>query len=232
MPKLSLTGDHSNVRDGFVTDGELRQLLPLLPRWLRPLVEFAYLTGWRRGEVVNLTWEQVDLAAGVIRLRHGTTKNDRAREISYQAHPRLRAIVEGRRSRMQQLEIVTPWVFFRPDGRAPGEFRRAWKRACIAAGHWTVKTDNEGRPQYTRNGEPQKVHTIRFHDLRRSAVRNMVRAGLPQQVAMQITGHTTPAVFNRYAIVDSVAQDEAMTRYAALDQEPAIIAPITAAGNS
>lgn len=69
----------NNARRGFFEHGDFEKVRDALPERLRPLVTFAYHTGWRRSEIVNLTWDQVDLHTGTVRLEPGTTKNRQAR---------------------------------------------------------------------------------------------------------------------------------------------------------
>lgn len=151
---------------------------------------FAYTYGWRiHSEVLRLTWDQVDLVTGSVRLDPGTTKNRRGRVIFLT--PRLwriletkwdqaRSIVLGRSPQATAREVTEtfPWVFHR-NGRPIKDFRRVWTSAC-------QKVKLNGRIP---------------HDLRRTAIRNMVRAGIPERVAMMISGHTTRSVFDRYDIV-------------------------------
>jgi hypothetical protein len=80
-----------------------------------------------------------------------------------------------------------PWVFFR-SGRPIKTFTGAWATACIAA-------------ELFQNEGGQEIPTRLFHDLRRTRVRNLVRAGVPERVAMAISGHKPRSVFDRYNIV-------------------------------
>jgi integrase len=164
----------SNVRRGFLTARSFDQLARALPEPVDSIAVVAYVTGWRRGEVLSLQWRQVDFEVGTIRLEPGTTKNGDGRMYPYAAHPRLRRTIER-----LALERQGEYVFHRR-GRRVKDFRAAWEGACRAAG----------------------VEGTLFHDLRRSAVRNYERAGVPRSVAMRLTGHRTESIYRRYAITN------------------------------
>jgi integrase len=140
---------------------------------------FAYITGWRiRSEVLEIKLPQVDFEAGTVRLEPGTTKNKEGRVFPFTAE--LREILEEQIAIVEALKEkgkICPYVFNR-NGRRIGEFKRSWKTACTAA------------------GLPDRIP----HDFRRTAVRNLVRAGVPETVAMKMTGHKTRSVFDRYNI--------------------------------
>ena len=191
MPRVS------NARTGFFTDAEVRTLLQYLPAYMQPFVEAAYITGWRRGELRALRWPQVDWESGTIRLERGTTKSGEPRSFPFAAHPRLAELIREQRARSSAFErergIVCPWVFHR-NGHQVTWYYDGWRTACEKA------------------GLPDRL----LHDLRRSAVRNLVRAGASEQVAMSITGHKTRSVFDRYHIVSSSDQVEAVRKLAAL----------------
>lgn len=186
-----------NVRQGFFERDEFEAVRAELPGTLRGLITFAYLTGWRTSEVLGLQWSTVDREEKLVRLEPGTTKNDEGRTFPYSGLPELADVVDGAWAEHQRLASegkLCPWVFHR-DGKRIKSFRNAWLAAC------------------ERAGLPGKL----VHDFRRTAVRNLVRAGVPDTVAMKLTGHKTRSVFDRYAVTseadlrDAVRMLEAST---------------------
>ncbi len=178
-----------NIRQGFFSEVDFLALQEALPEYLRLVASFAYITGWRKGEILNLTWEGVSLDEGTVRLEPGTTKNREGRTIVMPSAlrdllsaqwQRTCALVQGWSPGATPREVAAsvPWVFHR-GGRPIRNYDLAWRNACVRA------------------GLPGRL----FHDLRRTAIRNMVRAGIPERVAMMISGHKTRSVFDRYNIV-------------------------------
>jgi integrase len=168
------------ARKGFVELAKFDELLGKLPAHLRPCVMFLYHCGGRRGEAEQLDWAQVDLERGLIRLED--TKNDEDR------------IVPLPRKLVAMLAKAT-----RQEGRVfdTTNLRKEWMAACVACGLGTIM-EVEGKPY-----DPQ-YKGLTLHDLRRSAVRNLVTlTGVPERIAMKITGHKTRAVFDRYHIVNT-----------------------------
>lgn len=70
------TLEEINVRKGFFEHGEYINLLAALPVHLKPVVTFAYMTGWRKEEILSLKWSQVDFSEGTVRLEPGQTKDE------------------------------------------------------------------------------------------------------------------------------------------------------------
>ncbi len=200
-----------NTRTGFFEEPEFRAVLDELTEHLRPVVEFASLTGWRLREYQGLRWSQVDFVGQVVRLEPGTTKNAEGREFPFGSYPPLRDLLYRQRERTTALERGTgqsiPWVFHR-DAAPVRDFRKAWIGAC------------------KRAGVPGRLR----HDFRRTAVRNLERAGVPRSVAMKLTGHRTESVYRRYAITSRADLSAGVERLARLYEADHQTAPVSANG--
>jgi integrase len=200
--------------------------------WFRAMFEVAYRYGWRKGELLNMRVSQIDLSERTLTLRAGETKNEKARSVpmtdrvfellkecvagkSQNDHVFSRPARKGAGTLFRFKHSRFWWMQYYDHGKGihestktenksrareilrdkiealmpdPNEakdlpvvdFRDDWQKACKAAG----------------------VPGLLFHDLRRSGVRNMRRRGIPEKVAMQISGHKTRSVFDRYDITD------------------------------
>ncbi len=197
----------TNVRQGFFERSEFEGVVGALPDDLKDFSRFAYLTGWRRGEIISLRWPDVDRDGGAIRLRPEESKNGRGRTVMLEGDlaPLMERRWQARLINGKHGVRVTDWVFHR-DGQPIGEFRKAWATACVKAGLYHVEKDEEGKET--------KIAEKLFHDLRRTAIRNMVRAGVPERVAMEVSGHRTRSVFDRYNIVSEADLCTAMQKTA------------------
>ena len=184
IPRLK----EDNARQGFFEKKEFDAIVSELPEYLEDFVRFAYQTGWRKGEMVSLTWDLVDRSAKEIRLK--TSKNGTGRCLPLEGE--LWDLIEHRwsarkvKSKIGEVSI-SPLVFHR-EGGVVGDYRKAWKTACNKAGY------------------PGKL----VHDFRRTAARNMTRAGVTETVAMSITGHKTASMFQRYNITSSDDKRQAL----------------------
>jgi integrase len=172
----------------------------LKPDDLQVAAAIAYTFGWRtQSEVLVLELRQLDLEAGTLRLDAGTTKNGDGRLVYLTPELKglLRAQVERVRAAERKSGRIIPSLFpYRSGPRRIGQrrrdFRKAWAAACKAAG----------------------VPGMHRHDFRRTAVRNMVNAGVPERVAMKVTGHKTRSVFDRYHIVSPADLQDVARRLA------------------
>ena len=165
----------NNVRQGFVTPEQFARLVAHCPDlWLRAMLETAYSYGWRVSELLSLRVSQVDLVARAIRLDPGTTKNREGREVTIESGRLLQLLRHCVEGKQPE-----DHVFTRGD-KPIRDFRKSWSNLCTAAG----------------------VPDLLFHDLRRSAARNLRAAGVPEEIIMRIAGWKTSNVFKRYAIVD------------------------------
>ncbi|MBM3746650.1 MAG: site-specific integrase [Acidobacteria bacterium] len=167
--------EETNVRQGFLEPDQYETLLDELPARLKALYVCGYHVGARKNELRRIQWPQVDLHASLIRLSADQTKGKRPRTLPIYGD--MRRWLERQR---ETGPAGSPWVFHGANGRPVDNHLYGWCEACERAG----------------------LPGLLFHDLRRSAVRNMKRAGIQDVEAMRITGHRTRSIFDRYNIVD------------------------------
>lgn len=191
-----------NARKGFLTVPEYRILRNELPEELGPVLTVAYACGWRvKSELLTRKVKHVDLRESTLRLDAGETKNGEARIFVFRGLPEVEAAITA--LVQSALPATAPgvtalrpdpeaWLFRRPNGCRIRNFRDAWNSACKRAG----------------------VERL-VHDLRRSAIRNMVRSGTPDLVCMKISGHLSHTVFERYNITSQEDLIDAASRLAA-----------------
>src|SRR6266508_909911 len=165
--------EESAPRQGFFEHAEYLAVRDELAPEYQDVFDFAYYSGWRRGEITGLTWREIDSAGGVIRLDPDRSKTRTGRVL-----PVSEPLKEVLQRRVAARRLDSLLVFHR-EGESLIDWRKAWKNACKDAGF------------------PGK----RLHDCRRTAARNLIRSGTPERVAMQLTGHKTRSVFDRYNIV-------------------------------
>jgi integrase len=188
-------------REGFVEDSDFRSLLAMLPRHLHPLALFCYYTGVRYGEAVSIHWTQVNLVRKEITLGAAQTKN---------GEPRIAPLTDEMASMLGKM--------FRSSGRVFSErnFRKEWEKACVKVGlgAWTCNTCNTTSAHMHCPTCKKRVRCgysgLKFHDFRRSAVRNLADIGVQEKVVMSISGHKTRAIYDRYNIVSTKQVHEAM----------------------
>ena len=181
-----------NVREGFLSWDSYRLLRDALPDRVKLLFVLAFHVGCRRGELLKLEWQQVDFGRKELRLTRSTTKNRTPRSLPFYGDMEkfLRKAWEDRSDEATAILVED-------DGAALGAFRKSWATACKVAG----------------------VGELLFHDLRRTAVRNMMDAGIPQSHAMYISGHKTDSIFRRYDIVSDDRLAAASTKLQSLFDE-------------
>jgi integrase len=166
-----------NVRQGFVEQDIYRRLLQHLAAHLQMLWCFAYYLGIRKGELLKFRWDWLlpywKQKMPIVKIPGKYCKNKKPHTIPIY-HPEMCAMVEPA---MAHRNPECPYLF-QYRGRQLKNFRTGFENAREAAG----------------------IPAVIFHDTRRTAVRNMILAGIPEKRAMQISGHRTRSVFDRYDI--------------------------------
>jgi integrase len=199
FPHLS----ENNTRTGFIEQHQFERLVRhARPLWLRLFLECAFTYGWRRSELLNLRVEQCDLLTKTMRLDPIQTKNATPREVEM-----TNTVFELAKQAIVGKNPSDPLL---TRGRKPvKDFRDGWRKLCVAAGlgKFTCCTCEKtvtastckcgGRRRFKYTGTTP-------HDFRRSAARQLRRAGVAETTIMDIAGWETRAMFKRYAIVDNV----------------------------
>jgi integrase len=202
--------DENNVRKGYFEHGPFLALRSALPDYLKGFVTFAYKIGWRDTEISTLRWSQVDLDQGIVRLEPGETKNDEGRTVYLDDE--LREVFNQQWENRKKSGKIIPYVFLNATGSDRiRDFRKTWNRACRDTG---LGYGYKVSKKYVSQWQDKLPAGPILHDFRRTAVRNMVRSGIPERVAMMISGHKTRSVFERYNIGNDQDLKQAAQRQA------------------
>jgi len=154
----------NNQRDRVLTPQEWQRLYEAAAPHLQPILLTAYHMGQRLGELLNLTWDRVDLQRNMITLRSVDTKTGRPRQVPMT--PAVRAVLTD----LSKVRVLGHNHVFMYNQEPMKEIRTAFRTACVKA----------------------EVKNLRFHDLRHCAATNLRRAGIDTTTAMQIIGHKSP----------------------------------------
>jgi integrase len=209
----------ANAREGFFEPHEWQAIRAHLRPEFQDFGDFAYSTGWRTMEVLGLRWRQIDLDAHTIRLEPGTTKTGDGRLFPFGDFPELRAVIERRKALRDSIQKATHqlivWVFF---FHVRSQFHRAGdplhhehkgrRRACDAI-----------RMEWRDAAVAAKLPDRIPHDFRRTAARNMERAGVPRSVAMALGGWRSESMYRRYAIASESDLRDGIARLAAFQSK-------------
>jgi integrase len=161
----------NNERDRILTLEEYARLMACCSPHLKSIIKVAYHTGMRQGEILNLTWGQVDLKDGFIKLNPENTKTNEGRLV-----PLTEELVEMFRSMPRGLPEVKVFTF---QGKPLTYIKVGFVKACKRAG----------------------IEDFTFHDLRHTAINNWRMQGHDYFRIMAASGHKTMSVFKRYNTV-------------------------------
>jgi len=184
--------EEDNVRQGFIEEPQYRLLLVALPDDLKAAFVVGYHCGNRLGEIRQLRPDQVHLDDAEIRIEKRQAKSKEDRVIPIWGEMR-----EWLEWQLKRLPPGCPYLFPRANGKPIGSHIKGWDRACASVG----------------------LEGLHFHDLRRSAIRNMDRAKIRRELAMAVSGHKRPEVYRRYSIVARGELGEVGEKMAAWKQE-------------
>jgi integrase len=193
IPSFRLPKD-SKAREGFLDLEDFEKFRKAMPEHLRPVVLYLYFTGSRMGEVEQITWGMVSKDCKEIIIPGRITKTDDGRTVPLVGP--LEEIATMLREERKGSPKPHDTVFNLTN------FRRVWNRTCHRLGLGV----------YDESTQNRKYSGLHPHDFRRSAARNLIKAGVPRSTAMLITGHKTEAIFERYNIKDTSDAEAALIK--------------------
>ena len=168
----------NNIRVRYLSDEEEERLLFSLPEYLRPLVRVAIHTGLRRGELLSLRWDDLDLNNGVLHVRRAKPGEGRRLPLDSIA---LKILSRLRHERSEPVDhqpsIKNRYVFCAPHGGFLQNLQREWTPAVSKAG----------------------IEDFHFHDLRHTFASRLVMAGVDLYTVQTLLGHKSAAMVQRYA---------------------------------
>jgi integrase len=185
----------TDVRDRILLPDEFEALMKHSEGHINHIIAMGYYTGMRKGEILGLTWDKVDLNKRLIRLESVDTKDREARDIPI--CDKLYGLLRDIPSRIQKVGKSNYVFQFR--GEPVSDIRTGIKKACKRAG--------------IKYGRSVKDGFI-FHDLRHTFNTNMRKASVAESVIMKITGHSTREMFDRYDTVDGEDTRKAVEKFA------------------
>ena len=171
----------------YIPEKEFWTIYKYLPDYIQPVILVAYLTGMRRGEIIELEWDRVDLIECFIDLTPDDTKTEEPRRIYFNSIKILKDVfIEAAKKRKPGQDLV----FTKSDGNPISKWsvQKFFKKSCIKV----------------------SVGPYRLHDLRHTFNTNMTKAGVDQVVIMKLTGHKTNSMFIRYSHLDREQGEGAM----------------------
>lgn len=183
-PYFPMVSEAGKIRKGFVTPEKFNKLMSHMPNHLKPYTLFLYEDASRTGAAAEIRWTWVDLKEGVVEIPEEITKTGEPQTL-----PLSDELIHLLKKQFRQDDAP---VFDTTN------FRKEFQGACVAAGLGKLT-----KVVSAKGYKWEKYEGVTPHDLRRSAVRNMVRAGVPEKIAMGISGHKTRAIFDRYNITST-----------------------------
>ena len=211
-PKIKKLNTKGNQRTGFFEIDDYMKMKEALPEYLIPSFMLAYKSGMRREEIYSLMIDQYNAVERQLILKPLDTKTKEPRILKLD--PEMDEAIRRQIKLRNRTFTDCPYIFFNEEGVKIEEFRARWDNALITAGYGLKFVCKACGNTLKVNYKPKRKEKMvckcgcdklrrdnkLFHDLRRTGIRNLVRSGVPEKVAMLISGHKTRTVFERYNI--------------------------------